>query len=70
MPAPAGGGLGAAGALGPGVDPGLAADACWALTGPQLYTQLTAERGWSGERYEEWLVVMVGAALGVGSGEG
>jgi AcrR family transcriptional regulator len=35
------------GALRPGADTALAADACWALTGPQLFTQLTIGQGWN-----------------------
>jgi AcrR family transcriptional regulator len=44
-----------AGALGPEADTARLADALWALAGPQLYTQLTAGRGWSAGTYEEWL---------------
>jgi AcrR family transcriptional regulator len=43
------------GALGPEVDPAHLADVFWALAGPQLYTQLTAGRGWSADTYEKWL---------------
>ena len=43
------------GVLGPGADPAYLADVLWALAGPQLYTQLTAGRGWSADTYEEWL---------------
>jgi AcrR family transcriptional regulator len=52
-----------AGALDPGTDPAYAADALWALAGPQLYTQLTAGRGWSADRYEEWLATTLTATL-------
>jgi AcrR family transcriptional regulator len=31
-------------------------DAVWALAGPEVFTKLTCERGWSIERYQEWLV--------------
>ncbi|MCX4812125.1 hypothetical protein OG601_16080 [Streptomyces sp. NBC_01239] len=34
------------------------ADAAWALTGPQLYTKLTADRGWSTDPYEAWGTVV------------
>ncbi|MFE2068500.1 TetR/AcrR family transcriptional regulator [Streptomyces sp. NPDC059467] len=44
-----------AGVLGPGADPAHLADVVWALTGPQLYTQFTAGRGWSADAYERWL---------------
>lgn len=39
------------------------ADAVWALAGPQLYTQLTAGRGWSADTYEEWLADTLTATL-------
>ncbi|MFG2374380.1 TetR/AcrR family transcriptional regulator [Streptomyces sp. NPDC048504] len=51
------------GALGPDVDPAHVADAVWALAGPQLYTQLTAGRGWSADTYEEWLADTLTATL-------
>lgn len=43
------------GALGPQAEPAHLADIVWALTGPQLYTQLTVGRGWTADMYEEWL---------------
>ncbi|MFJ4679317.1 TetR/AcrR family transcriptional regulator [Kitasatospora sp. NPDC088783] len=52
-----------AGVLPPGGDPARLADACWALTGPQLFTQLTAGRGWSADAYQEWLAGLLAAAL-------
>ena len=51
------------GVLGPDADPALVADAVWALAGPQLYTQLTAGRGWSADTYEEWLADTLTATL-------
>ncbi|MFD3307006.1 TetR/AcrR family transcriptional regulator [Streptomyces sp. NPDC058694] len=51
------------GALGPAADPAHLADAVWALAGPQLYTQLTAGRGWSADTYENWLADMLTATL-------
>ncbi len=51
------------GALPPAADPAHLADAVWALTGPQLYTQLTAGRGWSTDAYETWLADMLAATL-------
>ena len=51
------------GALGPDTDPVRLADAVWALAGPQLYTQLTAGRGWSADTYEEWLADTLTATL-------
>jgi len=55
--------LGEAGALGPDTDPAHLADVLWALAGPQLYTQLTAGRGWSAETYEQWLAATLAATL-------
>jgi AcrR family transcriptional regulator len=52
-----------AGALGPRPDPAHLADVLWALAGPQLYTQLTAGRGWSADTYEEWLATTLVATL-------
>jgi AcrR family transcriptional regulator len=43
------------GALAPGVDVDGAADVLWALNHPNLYALLVGERGWSPERYEQWL---------------
>ncbi|WP_233580557.1 TetR/AcrR family transcriptional regulator [Streptomyces triticirhizae] len=40
-----------------------AADACWALTGPRLFHQLTEGRGWSADAYQEWLADLLLAAL-------
>ncbi|MFJ1748240.1 TetR/AcrR family transcriptional regulator [Streptomyces sp. NPDC088116] len=51
------------GALAPDADPAHLSDALWALTGPQLYTQLTAGRGWSIETYEKWLTTTLTATL-------
>jgi len=51
------------GALGPKADPAHVADAVWALAGPQLYTQLTAGRGWSADTYEKWLAATLTATL-------
>jgi AcrR family transcriptional regulator len=37
------------------VDPGEAADIVWATNSPELYQLLTRHRGWSPERYEQFL---------------
>lgn len=42
-------------ALRPGLDEAEAADALWALNGLPLYRLLVGERGWTPQRYEEWL---------------
>ena len=59
-----------AGALAPEADPAHLADALWALAGPQLYTQLTAGRGWSADMYEEWLADTLIATFGRGRSPG
>ncbi|MBM9506601.1 TetR/AcrR family transcriptional regulator [Actinacidiphila acididurans] len=52
-----------AGVLRPGSDTARLADACWALTGPQLFTLLTADRGWDADAYESWLADMLTTVL-------
>ncbi|MGZ2359159.1 TetR/AcrR family transcriptional regulator [Streptomyces sp. 372A] len=49
--------------LPPDVDTARLADSWWALTGPHLYTQLTAARGWDADAYEDWLTGMLTSAL-------
>lgn len=51
------------GVLDPDADRANLADALWALAGPQLYTLLTAGRGWSASTYEEWLAATLTATL-------
>ena len=55
--------LAAVGLLAPGRDPAAAADACWALSGPRMFLELTTERGWPPGQYEDWLVSMLTANL-------
>ena len=55
--------LAESGMLAPGRDPATAADACWALTGPRVFLDLTADRGWQPARYEDWLTRMLTANL-------
>ncbi len=55
--------LGAQGVLRSGTSTAQAADACWALTGPQLFTQLTAGRGWPPGTYQDWLAGILAATL-------
>jgi AcrR family transcriptional regulator len=43
------------GALAAGLDVAGATDILWALNHPTMYTLLAGERGWSPERYEQWL---------------
>jgi AcrR family transcriptional regulator len=42
-------------ALATELDVASATDILWALNHPNLYTLLVGERGWSAERYEQWL---------------
>jgi AcrR family transcriptional regulator len=51
------------GLLAAGRDPVTAVDACWALTGPGLFLDLTTERGWQPGLYEDWLTRMLTASL-------
>lgn len=44
-----------AGGLRDGLSLDEAADVIWATNSAELYVLLTAERGWSPDRYEEWL---------------
>ncbi len=39
-------------------------DSIWALASPEVFTKLTSERGWSVDRYEQWLVETATALLG------
>lgn len=50
-------------ALAPGLDVSTAADILWALNHPTLYSLLAGERGWSPQRYEEWLAELLCAHL-------
>ncbi|HEV2034575.1 MAG TPA: TetR/AcrR family transcriptional regulator [Candidatus Dormibacteraeota bacterium] len=43
------------GRLRAGISPPEAVAIIWALSGPDQYTQLVFERGWTPSRYEEWL---------------
>ncbi|MFD7729063.1 TetR/AcrR family transcriptional regulator [Kitasatospora phosalacinea] len=47
------------GVLSADADAARLADSWWALTGPHLYTQLTAGRGWNTDAYEDWLTGML-----------
>ena len=43
------------GRLRAGISPSEAVAMIWALSGPDPYTQLVFERGWTPSRYEQWL---------------
>lgn len=45
------------------VDAETAADVVWALTEPRLYLGLVRERGWTVERYRQWLVEQLTSGL-------
>jgi AcrR family transcriptional regulator len=47
--------IAAKGALTADLDVAAAADILWALNHPNLYALLAGERGWSPERYEQWV---------------
>jgi hypothetical protein len=47
--------IAAKGALTADLDVAAAADILWALNHPNLYALLAGERGWSPERYEQWI---------------
>jgi AcrR family transcriptional regulator len=55
--------LAESGLLTAGHDPATAADACWALTGPRLFLDLTTDRGWQPDQYQDWLTRMLTANL-------
>lgn len=44
------------GPLRTGLDPAEAVDVVWTLTSADVHRLLTVDRGWSGDRYETWLV--------------
>jgi hypothetical protein len=50
-------------ALAPGLDVDSATDILWALNHPSLYWLLTHDRGWSPQRYEQWLAELFIAQL-------
>jgi len=47
--------LGRSGRLRAGISPSEALVVVWALCGPDQYTQLVFDRGWTPSRYEQWL---------------
>jgi AcrR family transcriptional regulator len=47
--------LAANGSLRQSIRPADTAETVWALTSAEIHRLLTDDRGWSGERYEEWL---------------
>jgi AcrR family transcriptional regulator len=55
--------LEAAGMLGDGIDPEVAAESCWVLVSPEVYRLCVTVRGWSGDAYETWLTRMLTATV-------
>jgi AcrR family transcriptional regulator len=51
------------GRLRQGLSENEALDVLWTMTDSRLYQQLVAQRGWSADRYEEWLVEALVALL-------
>jgi len=45
--------------------PEILVDSIWALASPEVFAKLTEERGWTVDRYEQWLVQTAGALLRV-----
>jgi hypothetical protein len=45
------------------VDEEAAAETVWALASPDVHDLLTRQRGWTRERYSEWLASTLAAAL-------
>jgi AcrR family transcriptional regulator len=43
------------GPLRDGLTPSLAAETVWTLTSAEVHRLLTVDRGWSGDRFEDWL---------------
>jgi AcrR family transcriptional regulator len=55
--------LAADGALAPDLDTEAAADILWALNHPTVYHLLARERGWTPDRYEQWLAELLSSQL-------
>jgi AcrR family transcriptional regulator len=53
----------AEGALAPQLSPDAAADLLWSLTGPRLWQELTAGRGWSADRYRTHVTYLATGAV-------
>lgn len=53
----------AAGDLSPSLDVSHAADAMWSIGSPEVYFQLTADRGWTVTEYRTWLTRTLQATL-------
>lgn len=49
--------------LAPGVDESTATDLLWCFSNEEIYRELVQERGWSTDRYEQWLADTLVAQL-------
>lgn len=56
-------------ALAPGIDKRTATDLLWAFSNEELWRELVDERGWSPDRYEQWLARTLIAQLLVPAGD-
>lgn len=54
---------GLGGDLGTGIDESTASDLLWCFANEEIYRELVQERGWSAERYEQWLAATLVAQL-------
>ena len=45
------------------MDVDAATDVLWTLNHPGVYQLLVGERGWSPQRYEQWLIAMLDSQL-------
>jgi hypothetical protein len=55
--------LGEAGRLRPELDHAAARDVFWMFTGRDVYRMLVRERGWSSQKYQDWLADTLVRAL-------
>ena len=49
--------------LAPGVDEQVATDLLWCFSNEEIYRELVLERGWSADRYQQWLAATLVAQL-------
>ena len=49
--------------LAPGMDESTASDLLWCFSNEDIYRELVGERGWSADRYEQWLGATLVAQL-------
>jgi AcrR family transcriptional regulator len=49
--------------LAPGIDEATASDLLWCFSNEDIYRELVEERGWSADRYQQWLAATLVAQL-------